>query len=247
VLVTSTSVGNSGLLDTLLPAYERQHHVTFGVHLVGSGRALAMLADGDADVSISHAPRAEQAALAQHHDWWYRKIMFNDFVLVGPSTDPERVARSTTLEDALRRIAAGRTRFFSRADQSGTHEREQDLWAMARAHPPQERLIQTGEGMGTTLRITSAMAGYTLTDRATFVQLRPQLDLQIVKEGDSRLLNTYAVIANPANALAMDFARWLTDGGGRSTIDAYRVGANVQAFFPWPLDRPRERPENAPR
>jgi tungstate transport system substrate-binding protein len=118
---------------------------------------------------------------------------------------------------------------------------------MAHVHPAQERLIQTGEGMGTTLRITSAMAGYTLTDRATFVQLRPQLDLQIVKEGDWRLLNTYAVIANPANALAMDFARWLTDGGGRSTIDAYRVGANVQAFFPWPLDRPRERPENAPR
>jgi tungstate transport system substrate-binding protein len=116
VLVTTTSVGNSGLLDALLPAYEQNTGVRFGVHLAGSGRALVMLSDGDADVAISHAPEAEATALSAHPAWWYRKIMYNDFVLVGPSDDPSQVRGAASLEDALRRIAAGEIPFFSRAD-----------------------------------------------------------------------------------------------------------------------------------
>lgn len=249
VLVTTTSVGNSGLLDVLLPAYEQANGVHFGVHLAGSGRSLVMLAEGDADAAISHAPEAETKAIAIHPHWWYRKIMYNDFVLVGPTEDPSHVRAARSLEDALRRIAAGATPFFSRADASGTYEREQTLWQLAGAPPRGTQLIATGAGMGTTLRIASAQAGYTLTDRATFMQLAPHLALHIVAEGDPRLLNTYAVIVNPerseTTSAAMSFGRWLTDGGGRNVIASYKTGG-LQAFHLWPLDRPRDNPLNVP-
>ena len=248
-LVTTTSVGNSGLLDVLLPVYEQATGVRFGVHLAGSGRSLAMLADGNADVAISHAPEAESQALAMHPKWWYRKIMYNDFVLVGPTEDPSAVRAARSLEDALRRIAAGETAFFSRADASGTYEREQALWQLAGSRPKGKQLIATGAGMGTTLRIASAQAGYTLTDRATFMQLKPHLALQIVSEGDPRLLNTYAVIVNrdrENTARAMSFARWLSDGAGRDRIASYEVGG-MQAFYLWPLDQPRDRPLDVPK
>ena len=124
VLVTTTSVGNSGLLEKLLPAYERASNMQFGVHLVGSGLALKVLAEGQGDVAISHAPEAETDALRQHPRWWYRKIMFNDFVIVGPSADPARVREAQDAADAFRRIASAGSEFVSRADQSGTHERE---------------------------------------------------------------------------------------------------------------------------
>jgi len=249
VLVTTTSVGNSGLLDALLPVYQQNTGVRFGVHLAGSGRALVMLSDGDADVAISHAPEAEAKALAGHPRWWYRKIMYNDFVLVGPAADPSKVRGAASLEDALRRIAAGDAPFFSRADASGTYEREQALWQLAGTRPAGKRLIATGANMGTTLRVADQQAGYTLTDRATFLQLAPALALRIVSEGDPRLLNTYAVIVNPdhpdTRAAAMSFGRWLSDGIGRTTIASYEAGG-MAAFHLWPLDRPREHASDLP-
>ena len=249
VLVTTTSVGNSGLLDALLPVYERNTGVRFGVHLAGSGRALVMLGDGDADVAISHAPEAEEKALAGHPRWWYRKIMYNDFVVVGPPDDPSKVGDASSLEDALRRIAGGAAPFFSRADASGTFEREQALWQLAGTRPAATRLIATGQGMGTTLRVASQQAGYTLTDRATFLQLAPVLALQIVSEGDPRLLNTYAVIVNPdrreTSAAAISFGRWLSDGAGRNLILSYKTGG-MPAYHLWPLDRPRDHPSDVP-
>jgi tungstate transport system substrate-binding protein len=123
VLVTTTSVGNSGLLEELLPAYERASNVQFGVHLVGSGLALKMLAEGQGDVAIGHAPEAETEALREHPRWWYRKIMFDDFLIVGPSVDAARVRGAQDAADAFRRIASAGSEFVSRADQSGTHER----------------------------------------------------------------------------------------------------------------------------
>jgi len=249
VLVTTTSVGNSGLLNALLPVYQQNAGVRFGVHLAGSGRALVMLGDGDADVAISHAPEAEAKALAGHPRWWYRKIMYNDFVLVGPAADPSKVRGAASLEDGLRRIAAGDAPFFSRADASGTYEREQVLWQLAGARPAANRLIATGAGMGTTLRVADQQAGYTLTDRATFLQLAPALALRIVSEGDPRLLNTYAVIVNAdhpdTSAAAMSFGRWLSDGAGRTTIASYETGG-MTAFHLWPLDRPREHAADLP-
>ena len=139
VLATTTSVANSGLLDVLMPAFERTHGVNMGSHLVGSGLALKMLADGNADVTITHAPAAETEALRAHPSWQYRKMMFNSFVLVGPSADPARVRDAQNAPDAMRRIAQSAARFISRGDGSGTHEREPafQLWpaGASRASP----------------------------------------------------------------------------------------------------------------
>jgi tungstate transport system substrate-binding protein len=175
--------------------------------------------------------------------------MYNDFVLVGPADDPSKVRGAASLEDALRRIAAGDAPFFSRADASGTYEREQALWQLAGTRPAAKRLIATGAGMGTTLRVADLQAGYTLTDRATFLQLAPALALRIVSEGDPRLLNTYAVIVNPdhpdTSAAAMLFGWWLSDGAGRTTIASYQTGG-MTAFHLWLLDRPREHASDLP-
>lgn len=249
VLATTTSVGNSGLLDALAPAFERDHQVELRPHLVGSGRALRMLENGHAHLVISHAPDAEAAALKAHPGWRYRKIMFNDFVVVGPDADPAAVKAASGVEDAMKRIAAENVRFISRGDQSGTHEREEWLWQTAGARPPANRLIVAGAGMGTTLRIASETAAYTLTDRATLAQLKGSLRLIIVYEGDPALLNTYSVIFDPAGPAAKEaqvFFDWVSSGAGRAAIERYRIGESP-AFSPWPGDRPNGNPHALPR
>lgn len=248
-MATTTSVGNSGLLDTLLPEYERQHGITVQAHLVGSGRALALLASGGADVVISHAPRAEAAALAAHPGWWYRKVMFNDFIIVGPTGDAAGVRGAAGAAEAMRRIAASGARFISRGDQSGTHERELQLWTEAGARPQDDRLVMAGAGMGTTLRVTSETGAYTLTDRATFSQHAGSLRLAIMFETDPLLLNTYAVIVSPdtpGTAEARAFGDWLSSGAGKDIIGGYTIAGNL-VFEPWPAGRPADRPEALPR
>jgi tungstate transport system substrate-binding protein len=249
-LATTTSVGNSGLLDALLPGYERQARVVVRPHLVGSGRALVMLASGQADVAVTHAPAAEATALREHPSWRYAKVMFNDFVFVGPDSDPAGVRGAADAADAARRIARSASRFISRGDQSGTHEREQALWKAAGAVPTGDRLVVAGAGMGATLRIAGETGSYTLTDRATYAQQTDRRSLAIVYENDASLLNTYAVVFDPGIPLASDakaFMEWLTDGPGRGVIDRYRVGAAVRAFELWPLERPRTSPADLPR
>jgi tungstate transport system substrate-binding protein len=248
-LATTTSVGNSGLLDPLEKASGDEHGIELRSHLVGSGLAIEMLARGDVDVVISHAPALEAAALREHPGWSYRKIMFNDFVLVGPSDDPARIQTATGIEEAIKRIASSSARFLSRGDRSGTHEREEALWTLAGTRPVPDRLVVAGAGMGATLRIASETGSYTLTDRATFAQLAPNLRLKILFEGGVNLLNTYAVIVDPAGARARDaadFADWLSEGKGREVIQRYQVGGNVQAFNVWPLGRPRKHPGDLP-
>lgn len=249
-LATTTSVGNSGLLEVLLPAYERQAHVGVRTHLVGSGRALAMLAAGQADAAVTHAPAAEAAALRDHPSWRYAKVMFNDFVFVGPESDPGGIRGAASAADAAGRIARSGSRFISRGDQSGTHEREQALWKAAGAMPKGERLVVAGAGMGATLRIAAETGSYTLTDRATYAQNRDRLPLAIVFENDAALLNTYAVVFDPAGPLALDakaFVDWLTNGAGREVIERYHVGRAVRAFEVWPPGRPRTLPGDLPR
>jgi len=243
VLVTTTSVGNSGLLEQLLPEYERISKVQFGVHQVGSGLALKMLADGDGDVAISHAPDAEAQALRDHPGWWYRKIMFNDFLIVGPSQDPARVRESRDAADGFRRIASAGPEFVSRADQSGTHEREQALWHAAGVVPM--HVLPTGQGMAVTLRVAAARQGYTLTDRATWIHFEHSLDLKPLfeRESDPLLLNTYTVIVDSNrsdNAQALAFGIWLADGAGRSRI------ASFPGFSVWPSDSARRSPQDRP-
>jgi tungstate transport system substrate-binding protein len=247
-LATTTSVANSGLLDAILPAYERDTRMTVRSHLVGSGRALALLAADQADVAITHAPAAEEAALRSRPTWRYTKIMFNDFVIAGPSSDPASVRGSRDAVDAMRKIATAGGRFISRGDGSGTHERELALWKQGGGAPPGTLLVAAGAGMGATLRIASEMEAYTLTDRATFMQQK--LPLVILFENDPLLINTYAVTFDTARASAREaerFASWLADGPGRTLIGAFRVGAEgVVAFTPWPIGRSRSRPSDLP-
>lgn len=249
VLATTSSVGNSGLLDALVPAFERQHGFGARTHLAGSGLSLKMLENGDADLVISHAPAAEGAALATHPGWYYRKVMFNDFVLVGPSPDPAGVQQAADVGEAMRRIARSMARFLSRGDQSGTHEREEALWRAAGVRPAADRLVVTGAAMGATLRAASETDSYALSDRATFLLLEAALRLVVVFEGGAELLNTYAVIVDPAGLRAADarrFADWLATGGGRQVVEAYGVDGR-QVFFAWPAERPADSPSALPR
>jgi tungstate transport system substrate-binding protein len=249
-LATTTSVGNSGLLESLLPAYEQHSSVAIRTHLVGSGRALAMLAAGQADLAITHAPAAETAALGQHASWQYMKFMFNDFVIVGPESDPAGARGATSAAEAMARIARSRLRFISRGDDSGTHEREQALWKSAGVTPVGDRLVVAGAGMGATLRIAAETGSYTLTDRATYAQQQGHLALAIVYENESALLNTYAVVLDLHGPLAREaqlFAVWLADGGGRDLIAFYRVGSGIRAFEIWPAGRARTLPADQPR
>ncbi|HVL68511.1 MAG TPA: substrate-binding domain-containing protein, partial [Vicinamibacterales bacterium] len=229
VLATTTSVGNSGLLDRVLPHYQASEMRTV---LVGSGRALEMLARGTAGVVISHAPLREQAALDSHPSWYYGKILFNDFLIVGPADDPAGVAHAQGAVEAMQKIAASGAVFLSRGDESGTHERERELWALAGAAPRDGRLVVAGAGMGQTLRVASGTGAYTLTDRGTFEALRGALSLRELHSGDPRLMNTYAVIADPQHARGAAFARWLAEGEGRQRLaEATR---EIRGFEPWP-------------
>jgi len=248
-LATTTSVGNSGLLDQLTDAFQQQYGIQLRSHLVGSGLALQMLSKHKVDIVISHAPALEAIVLREHPGWRYRKFMFNDFVLLGPSGDPARVKSATSIDDAMRRIASSPVKFLSRGDQSGTHEREEALWKTAETRPPPDRLIVAGAGMGASLRIASEVGAYVLTDRATFGQFAASVRLVIVFEGGPSLVNTYAVVLDPSGPLAAKsaiLADWLSDGGGRRVIERYRVGADVRAFNPWPLKRQSQRPEDLP-
>lgn len=241
-VATTTSVQNSGLLDYLLPHFERAQ---VRVHAAGSGRSLEMLADGVVDLVISHAPETEARYLATHADWRYRKLASNWFIIVGPGDDPARVREAADAVDAFRRIAAAAVPFVSRGDQSGTHEREQSLWRAAGAAPSPQRLIVSGRGMAQALRHADEINCYTLSDDATFRQLQPQLDLVAMTIADRLLLNTYAVIHPNASGDAAIFAEWLLDGDGRNRISAFRI-AGQEAFTVWPRSCPDEAPDAQP-
>jgi len=243
VLATTTSVVNSGLLDRVLPAYSTQ---TVRTIPSGSGRALAMLASGHCDVIISHAPARETEALRNHPTWFYRKILYNDFLIVGPSNDPASIAGMADAAQAMTRIIQSGQRFLSRGDESGTHEREQQLWSTAGIDQRHAQIIVAGAGMGQTLRVANATNGYTLTDRGTWETLSPSLQLRILVTGDPRLLNTYAVIADSQNERGSRFARWLAEGDGRRVLAGVLSSGTVKGFAVWPADRDGGRPDARP-
>ncbi|MGE5813715.1 MAG: substrate-binding domain-containing protein [Acidobacteriota bacterium] len=252
VLATTTSVGNSGLLDSLTPQLRHDLSIDLRAHLVGSGLSLHMLEEGQADVAISHAPQLEAAALAKHPGWTYQKLMYNDFIIVGPAADPAHVRDAGSAAEAMRRISTSGARFASRGDQSGTHERERLLWQAAGTSPEARNLITTAQGMAATLRAANATSAYTLSDRATFAQLEPVVALKLLLQNDPVLLNTYAVMV-PDRALdpaalraAQSFATWLASGHGRELVTSFRV-RGAPAFHVWPAGRPGSRPEDLPR
>jgi tungstate transport system substrate-binding protein len=249
-MATTTSVENSGLLAEVLPVFSRQTHVTVEVLAVGSGQALNLLKRGEVAVGLTHDPAAEATALASGVITGYRKIMFNDFIIAGPSGDPADIASASDAVDAFARIAASEAMFVSRGDASGTYAREQELWALAKHRPAPNRLLEVGLGMGGTLRVANEKSAYTLSDRATFEQFRSALRLTSLFEGGSVLLNTYAVFVRPGlagaeRATASTLTQWLADGEGRQLVAGF-VANGRTVFHPWPPGTPRESPGDLP-
>jgi tungstate transport system substrate-binding protein len=199
VLATTTSTQDSGLLDVLIPLFERKTGYFVKTIAVGSGQAIAMGQRGEADVLLVHSPSAERKLISDGHGIGRRLVMHNDFVLVGPLEDPARIRGQRSAVESFKRIALARSLFISRGDHSGTHAKEKEVWGLAGIKPEGEKWYQqSGLGMGQTLSVASEKKGYTLTDRGTFLALRRNLALEVLVEGDRTLLNIYHVIeVNP--------------------------------------------------
>jgi len=222
ILATTTSVEDTGLLQELVPAFEQmfpQYRVQYTA--VGSGQALELGRRGDADALIVHSPDDETTFMADGFGIDRRKVMYNEFVLLGPATDPAGVRGVAGIVEAFRRIAAAEAPFISRGDQSGTHRREQSVWKTAGIEPAGAWYAEAGVGMGEALGVASERQAYILTDIATYLYMRGGLDLTLLTRGDPLLVNQYSVIrcskaANPAGAAA--FADWLVSDRAQSII-----------------------------
>ncbi len=226
ILATTTSTRDAGLLDSLLPVFERQTHYSVKVIAVGSGQALAMGRRGDADVVLSHAPEAEQALVDSGYFVSRRIVMHNDFLFVGPPGDPAGLRGMSDPIAALARVAQREASFVSRGDQSGTHQLEQKLWRVAGIRPGAgDWYTESGHGMGETLQMADQKRAYTITDRATYLAWRDKLQLVPMIEGDPRLYNVYHVLElNPKNAPRINVA------GGRAFAD-FMVSPEAQALI----------------
>lgn len=225
VLATGHTLRDSGLLDVLIPVFEKKTGYIVRPIAIGTGQALAMGKRGDADILLTHDPEAEIPLVMEGYFINRRQFMHNDFVIVGPAQDPAKVARAKKAAAALRQIAEAKAMFVSRGDDSGTHKREQVLWKAAGPSPTRIWYVEAGQGMGATLGIASQKQAYTLTDRATFLNLQKTLGLQILLEGDPGLLNLYSVMeVNPAkhpkvnHAGARDLSDFLISEEGRALI-----------------------------
>jgi tungstate transport system substrate-binding protein len=202
IVSTTTSTVDSGLLDVLQPIFEEQTGYRLTILSQGSGAALKTGERGEADVVFAHSPSAEEQFMKDAHGTRRELVMHNDFVIVGPPKDPAGVRGAQSLDDALKRIAGSNTPFISRGDNSGTHALEQNLWKTVGVTITGQGWYQeSGSGMGQTLQIASEKGGYTITDRGTFLNLKKNLELDVVRENDGPLLNVYHVIqVDPAKS-----------------------------------------------
>ncbi len=223
ILVTTTSTQDSGLLDVLLPIFEKKTGYFVKTIAVGSGQAMAMGQRGEADVLLVHSPEAEKKFISEGYGINRRLIMHNDFIILGPSEDPAKVKGTKSSSEVFKKIASTKTLFMSRGDNSGTHAKENAIWKVAGINPEGEKWYQqTGLGMGQTLNVAAEKKGYTLADRGTYLALKKNLGLDILVEGDAILLNIYHVIeVNPAKWPKVNVA------GGKAFAD-FMVSKEVQ-------------------
>jgi len=200
ILATTTSTQDSGLLDVLLPIFEKQTGYFVKTIAVGSGQAMTMGQKGEADVLLVHSPEAEKKFMGEGNAATRQLAMHNDFVIVGPADDPATIKMSRSSVTAFKKIALSRSLFMSRGDNSGTHSKEKAIWKASGINPEGEKWYQqTGLGMGQTLSVAAEKKAYTLADRGTCLALKKNLGLEILNEGDALLLNIYSVIrVNPA-------------------------------------------------
>jgi tungstate transport system substrate-binding protein len=241
ILATTTSTQDSGLLDELLPLFEKNSGYFVKTISVGSGQAMKMGEKGEADVLLVHSPDAEKKMVADGFAINRRIVMHNDFIIVGPPADPAKVKDAKTSAEALKRIAAAGALFISRGDNSGTHALEKKLWkASGITAEGQKWYQQTGLGMGLTLNVAAEKKGYTITDRATYLSLKKGLGLDLLVEGDASLLNIYHVMeVNPAkwpkvnHAGAKAFADFMVSPKTQDVIKTFGVKKfGAPLFFP---------------
>jgi tungstate transport system substrate-binding protein len=241
LLQSTTSTKNSGFYDHILPLFKADSGITVHVVAVGTGQAIKNARNCDADVLLVHAEADEKNFVARGFGVKRHRLMYNDFVIVGPSSDPAKISNFKTAPAALTRIAQTETLFVSRGDSSGTHKREQALWRSTGINAVAasgEWYRETGSGMGATLNAAVAMSAYALTDRATWIAFRNKQGFKIHVDGGKALLNQYAVIlvnkarcpANKAKA-GQRFVDWLTSTAGQAAIQRFRKNGQ-QLFFP---------------
>lgn len=238
ILATTTSTQDSGLLDELVPRFEGETGYRVKTIAVGSGAALRLGQEGEADVVLAHDPDAEEAFMMEGHGVNRRLVMHNDFILVGPEADPAGIRGAASATEAFRRIAESEALFLSRGDRSGTHVKELALWRMAGITPSGGWYQETGSGMGQTLLIASDKQGYTLADRATYLVQEDNTDLALLLEGDPALFNEYHVIqVNPAKSsrinaeAAAAFVEFITSPEAQELIRMFGVDRFGEPLF----------------
>ena len=242
VMASTTSTEQSGLFSYLLPEFKKATGIDVKVVAAGTGQAIDMGRRGDADVLFVHDQMAEEKAVAEGYAIKRYPVMYNDFVLVGPATDPAR-AKGKNIVEALKKLSAANSNFVSRGDKSGTHAAELRYWKAAGVQTPGDKPAFSnykacGCGMGPALNIASSTGGYVLADRGTWLSFKNRADLAVLVEGDTRLFNQYGVmVVNPAKhphtkaAEAQKFVDWVTSPAGQSVIAGYKMGGE-QLFFP---------------
>ena len=238
---STTSTEQSGLFKFLLPAFEKKTGIAVRVVAVGTGQALDIGRRGDADVVFVHARPLEEKFLAEGHGVKRYDVMYNDFVLIGPKSDPAKVAGTKDIVAAFQKIKAAQAPFVSRGDKSGTHFAELELWKAAGIDIAKDKgswYRDTGQGMGPALNSASGMSAYILADRGTWLSFKNRGDLTIVVEGDKRLFNQYGVmLVNPAKhpnvkkEWGQAFVDWVISPEGQKTIAEYKINGE-QLFFP---------------
>ena len=238
ILSTTTSTQDSGLLDVLIPLFEKQTGYSVKTVSVGTGQALALAAKGDADVALVHAPSLEKKYVADGKLLHRRLVMYNDFVIIGPKEDPAKIRAAKTASAALKAIEQAKASFVSRGDNSGTHVLEKALWKSAAIEPKGSWYIEAGQGMGATLGIANERNAYTITDRGTLLALGKRVSLPILIEGDKALLNIYSVMeVNPANGPRINavggkaFADFMIAPQTQDVIKSFGVEKFGQSLF----------------
>lgn len=244
-LSTTTSTDNSGLLAVVLPPFEQRFHLKVDVVAVGSGKALKLAENGDVDVVLSHAPELEEAFMKAGFGVNRRDVMYNDFVIVGPPSDPAQLRGALSAVDALKRIAAKQGTFISRGDESGTHQKEKELWRAAGLTPSGAWYVSAGQGMGEVLLMADERRAYALADRGTYLAYKNRDEIIIVSQGDPMLFNPYTVMAvSPARypqvkyIEAMELIAWLTSPEGQRLIGSFKQAGEV-LFHPTTVTVPR--------
>jgi tungstate transport system substrate-binding protein len=240
ILSTTTSTQDSGLLDVLVPMFEKQSGYSVKTISVGTGQALSLAGKGEADVALVHAPDSEKKYVADGLLVNRRLVMHNDFLVVGPEDDPAKIKGLKSAVDAMKRIAEAQATFVSRGDNSGTHQLEKKLWAEAKVQPAGAWYLQAGQGMGATLGIGSEKRGYVLTDRATYLAFKKRVQLVPLVERDRVLLNIYSVLEpNPAKFAKINaaggkaFADFMVSKEAQETIRTFGVDKfGEPLFFP---------------